>query len=89
MSFYWLEPGRTSALCSSCGANIWDSGGDPDWGECFDCFSERVYQNQRPESEPVPLCDVCGIHVAVTDVNGIVVCCEECANIAEKKACTS
>jgi hypothetical protein len=37
-SFWWMKPGWKSTVCS-CGANIWESGGDPDHGVCYDCFS--------------------------------------------------
>lgn len=41
MSFYWLEPGWTSAICPYCGVNIWDDGGDPEWGACYQCKLEQ------------------------------------------------
>lgn len=49
MSFYWLEPGWKSARCA-CGANIWDTGGDPDWGACFNCFSRQTNQEKAYEA---------------------------------------
>lgn len=68
MSLWWLEPGWTSAICPQCGRNIWDSGGDPDWGLCYECFSARLDQQQYPEPDypepeyPEPE-DVAGIEV--------------------------
>jgi hypothetical protein len=85
MSLYWLEPGWTSALCSRCGANIWNSGGDPDWGECFDCFSERVYQFQTSEQCPEQelMCEICNQHQTVAMIAGLGVCSSECADVVE------
>ena len=48
MSLWWLEPGWKNALCARCGVNIWNSGGDPDHGVCYDCFFERS-REQHPE----------------------------------------
>ncbi len=81
MTLWWLQPGWTSAECA-CGQNIWKSGGDPDWGECYDCFSNR----HQPQPEPPgPPCDVCGKAEAVTGVNGRGVCSEVCAVEAQKE----
>lgn len=74
MSLYWLQPGWTSARCA-CGVNIHASGGDPDWGECFECFSAR-YSQQQPE--PTYRCDICKTGVAVASANGYFVCSEAC-----------
>ena len=38
MSLYWLSPSWKKARCLRCGTNIWDSGGDPDWGYCYECY---------------------------------------------------
>jgi len=40
MALWWLEPGWGDALCGKCGTNIKSSGGDPDWGFCYDCFND-------------------------------------------------
>ncbi len=48
MSLWWLEPGWGSARCA-CGVNIQQSGGDPDWGECYECFTERLHGNMLQE----------------------------------------
>lgn len=79
---YWLQPGWTKTRCS-CGANIWDSGGDPDWGQCYECFT---HSHQEPPSPPTPSCpcDICKTGDAVTEVNGRGVCSEECAEEARK-----
>ena len=47
MSLWWLQPGWGDARCH-CGRNIRASGGDPDWGECYEHFSERD-ERQRQE----------------------------------------
>lgn len=52
MNLWWLQPGWTDAECYRCGRNIWDSGGDPDWGQCFDCFcGSRQPEPEYPEPE--------------------------------------
>ncbi len=33
---WWLQDGWGAARCA-CGVNIQQSGGDPDWGECYEC----------------------------------------------------
>ena len=79
---WWLSPGWKNARCS-CGQNIWDSGGDPDWGMCYECFCES--HSKAPEihqSYPDPMCDICNEHTAVTGVNGYGVCSQECADKA-------
>ena len=48
-NLWWLEPAWKSAVCR-CGVNIWDSGGDPDHGVCFQCF-EANYREQEAEEE--------------------------------------
>ena len=88
MALWWLQPGWRSAVCPHCGVNIWKSGGDPDWGECYACKlegyeQERMYQQQEPE--PYPVCDICGKYEAVNSENGYCVCSIECADIARKK----
>ena len=47
---WWLQPGWKAARCADCGANIWDSGGDPDHGVCHDCWHVR-YEDGRREQE--------------------------------------
>ena len=46
---WWLEPGWTDACCMSCGANIHATGGDPDWGYCYGCFTHQLNQQQQNE----------------------------------------
>jgi len=41
MSFYWLEPEWKETLCSKCGEKIWPEG-DPDWGKCYECFTDDL-----------------------------------------------
>ena len=54
-NLWWLEPGWTDACCMSCGANIYATGGDPDWGYCYGCFTahmrEQEIQAQEQEIE--------------------------------------
>jgi hypothetical protein len=42
----------------------------------------------RPSREeyPIPVCDICGQHDALTGTNGYGVCSEECHNIALNRA---
>lgn len=42
MTLWWLEPGWTDAACMCCGQNIHASGGDPDWGMCYPCFTDHL-----------------------------------------------
>lgn len=79
MSLWWLQPDWTSAVCA-CGRNIWDSGGDPDHGICYDCFNTRYEKNNWPS----PKCDICGQHEAVTGENGYGVCSQGCAEKANR-----
>lgn len=52
MSFWWLQEGWTKTRCSVCGATIWPEG-DPDWGMCYECFTEaNRRQAKYPEPEP-------------------------------------
>ena len=77
MSLWWLQPGWKDARCG-CGQNIWQSGGDPDMGVCFDChFADEAGhpEQQYPYS---PICDICGNHEAVAGENGYGVCSAEC-----------
>jgi hypothetical protein len=65
MGLWWLEPGWTDACCCYCGARIHPEG-DPDWGRCFQCFSEEMGQReaeaayyagleeQQPSTPPSP-----------------------------------
>lgn len=41
MSLWWLQPGWTATTCGHCGKTIWPDG-DPDWGLCYECFSEHL-----------------------------------------------
>lgn len=60
-NLWWLEPGWTDACCMSCGANIHASGGDPDWGYCYGCFTaimereQHAAEKQRLEQENAEL----------------------------------
>lgn len=74
---YWLRPEWKDTCCPHCGRNIWQTGGDPDWGECYDCRHARHRAQQ-----PAHRCGICGIADAVTDVNGYAVCSEACAHEA-------
>lgn len=53
-NLWWLDSDWKQARCSRCGMNIWDSGGDPDWGLCYDCFSYEMQMQQEYEHEPEP-----------------------------------
>lgn len=77
MSLWWLQPGWTDTCCMSCGAKIWPDG-DPDWGYCYECFSDR----QQRESHSVSRCDICKKAEAVADTCGYAVCSQECSNEA-------
>lgn len=46
---WWMQPGWKDACCVDCGCNIWDAGGDPDHGRCYECFSE-AFEAQRKEA---------------------------------------
>jgi len=83
MSLWWLQPGWKEARCGTCGGKIWPEG-DPDWGECYECFSSRLADKHR-HKEPIHLCDICGKHESVTGTNGYGVCSEECHHVAEGK----
>lgn len=82
MSLWWLEPGWKSATCMCCGANIWGTGGDPDWGRCLGCMTEHVESDQ---GYPEPECDICGKAGACADANGYGVCSEACQDEAFKR----
>lgn len=47
MTLWWLQPGWTQARCA-CGAQIYPEG-DPDWGRCFQCFTEEMEQARQYE----------------------------------------
>ena len=49
-NLWWFDPEWKQATCAKCGTNIWNSGGDPDWGYCFDCFTENL-NNRNQEKE--------------------------------------
>jgi len=80
MTLWWLEPGWKDAICPSCGLNIWETGGDPDWGECYYCKTR--HQKREPEGT---LCDICGKHPAVSGANGYGVCSQECEHEAFRR----
>ena len=79
MTLWWLQPGWKDAECH-CGCNIWDSGGDPDMGVCYD----HVTGTQDEPEPPMPRCDVCGTNEAVAGINGYGVCSEECGEKAKE-----
>jgi len=82
---WWLDKGWTSATCPNCGRNIWDSGGDPDMGICYDCFSQQ-YDERIEQIEPPPLiCEICSNGQAVTQTNGYCVCSEQCDREAQSR----
>jgi len=78
MSLWWLEPDWTSAVCPRCGTKIWPKG-DPDWGLCYDCFTEAHRKDPEPQE---PECDICGYKEAVDITNGYNVCSQECSDVA-------
>lgn len=53
MTLWWLQPGWTETRCANCGSKIWPEG-DPDWGLCFQCFTEQMQQQQQFEQEQFP-----------------------------------
>lgn len=53
-SLWWFEPDWKSACCANCGRNIWDTGGDPDWGLCYECFSDTLKPREPYQEEPYP-----------------------------------
>jgi hypothetical protein len=77
---YWLRPGWKQARCARCGVTIWPDG-DPDWGLCYNCFTDDLNRRHSEPEVPYP-CDICGKRPAVTGVNGFGVCSQECANKA-------
>lgn len=77
---WWFDPEWVNARCARCGSKIWPEG-DPDWGLCYACFSEKVKKEREPA---IPLCDICGLYSAVTDISGYAVCSKECAEEAER-----
>lgn len=48
-NLWWLEPGWTDARCMNCGANIHATGGDPDWGYCYGCFTAQMQERQSSQ----------------------------------------
>lgn len=86
MNFWWLQPGWDKARCASCGVNIKQSGGDPDWGYCYDCFQRRNTPGESDQDqEPVYSCDICGKGRACANENGYAVCSKECADKTHQK----
>ena len=47
---WWMRPEWKDTLCARCGRNIWDSGGDPDHGVCYDCFVE-LWREREQEAD--------------------------------------
>lgn len=82
INMWWLEPSWTNTYCH-CGKKIWPEG-DPDWGECYDCFSDHIRDRKRTLKKH-PKCAICGRYEAVTGVNGFGVCSEVCAHTAAAK----
>lgn len=48
---WWTHPGWKQRCCASCGVNIWDAGGDPDHGVCYECFMVQWDQEHQPSEE--------------------------------------
>ena len=44
---WWMNDSWGKACCASCGANIQASGGDPDWGYCWNCFNNRLSEREH------------------------------------------
>lgn len=84
MSLWWLQSGWKSARCA-CGRNIWDAGGDPDIGECPECFEESHREYPQEPPPVMPKCDICGVGEACADVAGKAVCSAECAARAARE----
>ena len=45
---WWFDPSWKETRCANCGRRIWPEG-DPDWGLCFDCFTEEIEERRREE----------------------------------------
>lgn len=80
---WWLQPGWKNARCW-CGVNIWKAGGDPDMGECPECF-DASHARSQPMPEPEYPCDICGGGPAVTGIGPFGVCSQACGIEAEKR----
>ena len=78
MSLWWLQPGWQDARCAGCGRRIYPEG-DPDWGLCYACLALTATVKERPR------CAVCHVFEACADVNGLAVCSQECADMAEER----
>jgi len=50
-NLWWLLPDWKAAVCPSCGVNIWDSGGDPDWGENYVMGDVCCYSLEKQEKD--------------------------------------
>lgn len=48
-NFWWLQNEWKKTLCANCGVNIWDEGGDPDHGVCYECFNINLNQKNKIE----------------------------------------
>lgn len=56
------------------------------WVHCeYPCPVCMERMQQREPEPPVPQCDICGQHEAVTGVNGYGVCSEGCAHEAASR----
>jgi len=60
--FWWLQ------CCAKCGTNIWKSGGDQDWGLCFDCLEQQSESEER-ERDRV-MCDTTNGCTSMCEVGG-------------------
>jgi len=43
---WWMNKSWGKACCASCGVNIQSTGGDPDWGYCYNCFNRQIDQRE-------------------------------------------
>jgi len=87
MTMWWFDPSWRNARCTNCGVRIVDTGGDPDWGYCYDCYSHMVSQQQEYESPDSPIvCSICKNDYAVCMESGFDVCSPECADEAVRRS---
>ena len=48
---WWLQSDWKDTTCDICGKNIWNSGGDPDHGLCYDCWYEQQAQQKTKQEQ--------------------------------------
>lgn len=48
---WWLQPGWKQTECAICSKNIWDTGGDPDHGLCYDCLNQKLEWERGMQDE--------------------------------------